>query len=141
MISTIAASIHTQLFIYNCGSSIKYIRATENTPRGSGQVLPARYYLPHRTSSTVEPGVLSFFHDFFAHYSGGKELLPARARAEFDPSSASAKVTRMVKNPDQISQRNSRRNTVVVGQEFGMTRVEFGHRKRALRAKEFVSRM
>ena len=78
---------------------------------------------------------------FIAYYFGGKELLPARARAQFDPSSAQAKVTRMVKKSDQISQRNTRRNTVVVGQEFGMTRVEFGYGKRALRAKEFVSRM
>ena len=50
-----------------------------------------------------------FFHDFFAYYFGQE-----------------------VKNSDQISVQNSRRNTVAVGPEFDIPKVKFGHVERAL---------
>ena len=68
------------------------------------------------------------FQDFFAYYFGGKKLPPARGRAESDPLLQGKKM----KVFDEISVQNSRRNTVVVGQKFGIPQVEFGHGKRAL---------
>ena len=51
-----------------------------------------------------------YFHDFFPYYIGG-------GRAGFNPS---------------LEGRNSRKNTVAVGQEIGIAEVEFGHEERAL---------
>ena len=53
------------------------------------------------------------FHDLFAYDIGGEEL-------DSTPPYV------------QVQERNSRKNTVAVGQKFGIPEVEFGHEKRAL---------
>ena len=71
-------------------------------------------------------------HDFFSLIIlVGKSSCQRKARAESDSSSARAKGEEFRSDLNLPQERNSRRNTVAVGQEFGITRVKFGHGKRA----------
>lgn len=82
-----------------------------------------------------------FFRDFVAYYFRWERRTAAskRARAESDHVFIGQKV----KNSDQISVRNSQRNTVAVGQKFGIPRSGIWSREnaRALERRNSVTGM